>query len=176
MGNSQIFVNAVVMSHLVPTGLRSKLLKRFGVRLGPDTYLGAGTVLKGTDLHTGTGCFINHGCHLDSGKITLGDRVYVGPGVIMVSRDHELGPSVQRAGKNIDKPISIGNGAWVGARVTVLGGVRIAEGCVIASGAVVTKDTLPNALYAGVPAVFKKFLDDEPVDAVADDANSLVVG
>ncbi|AYN58718.1 acetyltransferase [Arthrobacter phage Peas] len=158
VGNKQTFINSFVMSHAVPTGVRSKLLRRLGVDLGPDTYLGAGTILKGTRLTTGKGCFINHGGLIDSGQVTLGDGVFVGPGVIMVSRDHELGPAAKRAGANYDKPITVGNGAWIGARATVLGGVHIAEGCVIGAGAVVTQDTLPNALYAGVPAVFKRFL------------------
>lgn len=152
MGNKEIFINSFVMSHVVPTGVRSKLLRRLGVGLGADTYLGAGTVLKGTSFNTGKGCFINHGCHIDSGRVTLGDGVSVGPGAIFVSRDHEMGPASQRAGANVDKPISVGDGAWIGARATILGGVTIAEGCVIAAGAVVTKDTEPHGVYAGVPA------------------------
>jgi maltose O-acetyltransferase len=41
---------------------------------------------------------------------------------------------------------------WMGARVTVLPGVTVGDGCVIAAGAVVTKDCEPGGVYAGLPA------------------------
>ncbi len=50
------------------------------------------------------------------------------------------------------KGITIGANCWVGAKVTVLDGVHIGQGCVIAAGAVVTQSMPPNAVVAGVPA------------------------
>jgi acetyltransferase-like isoleucine patch superfamily enzyme len=50
------------------------------------------------------------------------------------------------------KPIEIGNDVWIGARVTVVDGVKIGTGSIIASGAVVTKDVPSYAIVAGVPA------------------------
>ncbi|MBR1536811.1 MAG: hypothetical protein IJ630_07725 [Treponema sp.] len=41
---------------------------------------------------------------------------------------------------------------WIGANVTILDGVTVASGCVLAAGSVVTKSTEPNGVYAGVPA------------------------
>lgn len=49
-------------------------------------------------------------------------------------------------------PVKIGDHAWLSARVTVLPGVTVGEGAVIAAGSVVTKDVPPYALYGGVPA------------------------
>jgi acetyltransferase-like isoleucine patch superfamily enzyme len=54
--------------------------------------------------------------------------------------------------------VSIGNGAWVGARVTILAGVTIGEYAVIGAGAVVTRDVPPRCLAAGVPAKVLKQL------------------
>ncbi|WP_447643573.1 acyltransferase [Nocardioides zeae] len=48
--------------------------------------------------------------------------------------------------------MEIGNGAWIGARALILPGVSVSEGCVIAAGAVVNRNTEPHGLYAGVPA------------------------
>lgn len=146
------FINTAIMSDAIPTGLRTRLLRTLGVSLGKGSAVASRVMIKSKSLSTGRGCFINHGCHFDRGPIILGNRVYVGPGAIFASTDHELGGPNQRAGNIIQRPIRIGDGTWIGARCVILGGVRIADGCVIAAGAVVTKDTEPHGVYAGIPA------------------------
>lgn len=54
--------------------------------------------------------------------------------------------------KGADELTVIGNDVWVGYGVIILSGVKIADGCIIAAGALVTKDTQPYSIYAGVPA------------------------
>jgi acetyltransferase-like isoleucine patch superfamily enzyme len=49
-------------------------------------------------------------------------------------------------------PITLGEDIWLGANVTIVPGVSVADGCVIGAGAVVTKDTQPMGVYMGVPA------------------------
>ncbi|EHM32411.1 Putative acetyltransferase [Enterococcus faecium E4453] len=49
-------------------------------------------------------------------------------------------------------PIVIEDGSWIGANVTVIPGVTIHKGAIVAAGSVVVKDCEENALYAGVPA------------------------
>ncbi|WJH37282.1 hypothetical protein N6H14_05985 [Paenibacillus sp. CC-CFT747] len=63
-----------------------------------------------------------------------------------------MGGPDKRAGAPIGLPIVIGDGVWIGTRATVLPGVRIGDGSVIAAGAVVTKDCAPHGIYAGTPA------------------------
>ena len=58
-----------------------------------------------------------------------------------------------------DLAITIGGNCWLGANVSVMPGVTIGNGCVIAAGAVVTKDLPDNALAAGVPAKIIRFID-----------------
>lgn len=58
----------------------------------------------------------------------------------------------KRYGAKYDADILVDDGVWIGANVTVLSGAHIAEGCVIAAGAVVTGDTIPYGIYGGVPA------------------------
>ena len=48
--------------------------------------------------------------------------------------------------------IVVGDGVWIGARATILPGVQIGDGAVVAAGAVVTRDVAANSLVAGVPA------------------------
>lgn len=55
------------------------------------------------------------------------------------------------------KRITIENDVWIGARVTILDGVKIGNGAIIAAGAVVTKDVPPYSIVGGVPAKVIKF-------------------
>ena len=66
---------------------------------------------------------------------------------------------------NVIKKITIGNDVYIGYGVTILGGVRIGDGAIIAAGSVVTKDVEPHAIYGGVPAKFMKYkqLDNQEI-------------
>ena len=57
--------------------------------------------------------------------------------------------------------INIGNDCWIGANVSVLAGVTIGDGCVIATGSVVTKDIPANCIAAGIPAVVKRKIEQQ---------------
>ena len=58
------------------------------------------------------------------------------------------------------KEINIGNDVWIGLNVTLLDGVNIGNGSIIAAGAVVTKDVLPYSIVGGVPAKLIKMRFD----------------
>lgn len=65
------------------------------------------------------------------------------------------------------KPIRIGHDVWIGRRATILGGVNIGTGAIVAAGAVVVKDVPPYAVVAGNPGVVKKFrFDAATIDAL----------
>jgi maltose O-acetyltransferase len=72
--------------------------------------------------------------------------------VLFCSSTHKVGNASQRAGADDNKGITIDDGCWIGARATILPGVHVYSGCVIAAGAVVVSDCEKNGLYAGVPA------------------------
>lgn len=59
--------------------------------------------------------------------------------------------------ERFEKPIEIGNDVWIGANSTILRGVRIGDGAIIAANAVVTKDVPPYAIVIGVPAKVYKY-------------------
>lgn len=100
-------------------------------------------------VNFGNGVFINH--HLTMmaiGGIDVGNHVQIGPNVTLATDNHDL--------DNHDllrcKPIIIHDDVWIGANATVLPGVEIGEGAVIAAGAVVTKNVPAKSVVAGMPA------------------------
>ena len=95
--------------------------------------------------------FINSGCRFqDQGGITIGDGALIGHNAVLATLDHGMDPSERH--DLFPAPIHIGENVWLGANVTVLGGVTIGDNAVIAAGAVVTKNIPPNTVAAGVPA------------------------
>jgi len=92
--------------------------------------------------------------------ITIGDYVQTALNVTIVSGGHN--PSNYEPLKN--QQVIIEGENWIGANVTIIGGVTIGRGSIIAAGAVVTNDVEPYSIYGGVPA--KKIKDRLPADLV----------
>lgn len=145
-------VNDMAASPALDRRTRARILRRAGIEID-KAIVEAGCFFFGANVSLGDYALINHGCYFDSkDQITIGPRTAVAMGVTLITSSHELGDELQRMSKFNTAPIEIGAGAWIGARVTVLPGVTIGDGCVVAAGAVVAKDLEPNGLYAGVPA------------------------
>jgi acetyltransferase-like isoleucine patch superfamily enzyme len=93
-------------------------------------------------------------------KITIGDYTMIGPNTIIVDNDgHNAWPPRERwttSGKSED--IVIENDVWIGMNCTILKGVKIGTGSIIAAGSVVISNVDTNSLYAGNPAVKIKSL------------------
>ena len=87
-----------------------------------------------------------------NGRVTIGDRCDIAPEVAIQTGGHEIGPAERRAGKGKVFDVTVGDGCWIGARSTILGGVQIGSGCVVAACACVCKDAGPDCLLGGVPA------------------------
>ena len=112
-----------------------------------------GCFIGGNRLKVGKGSFISYNNFFDlSDDITIGNNVHIAMRCLFITSLHEMGDKDRRAGKIEHKPISIGDGCWIGGNVTILPGVKIGKGTIIAAGAVVTKNCESNSLYAGVPA------------------------
>ena len=97
---------------------------------------------------------------LDCCPVEIGDDVFIGPGVSLLTPVHPLrwqqrNARVKPDGTVFDyeyaKPIKIGKNCWLAGNVTVIGGVTIGEGSVIGAGSVVTRDIPPNSLAVGNP-------------------------
>ena len=126
-------------------------LPRTAVFAGAPMFSGSGPVQ--TRLAVGRGCWINVGCHLElHDEIRIGDEVAIGHDVLVMTATHTIGRRVRRAGALTTAPVTIGDGAWIGARSVVLPGVRIGEGAIVSAGSTVTADVPPHSVVAGSPA------------------------
>ncbi len=124
-------------------------LKACGIRIGPSTLFWGLPVLKGkggamaSRLTIGSYCGLNEGCEFDlTAPISIGNHVSVGHEVRFVT-------TVLREGVETAAPITIGDGAWLGARCTILAGVTIGAGAVIGAGMTISEDVEPNMLVNG---------------------------
>lgn len=114
----------------------------------------------GNLIRLGENVFINSGCYLmDGGGITIGSNTFIGPYCGFYTANHPLQYRYRNTGLEKALPIRIGDNCWFGANVSVMPGVTIGNGCVIAAGAVVTKDIPDNSLAAGVPAKVIRTID-----------------
>lgn len=94
------------------------------------------------------------------GPVTIGNNVMMGPECVIYTNGHRHDrtdiPMIEQGLTEVE-PVSIGDDTWLGRRVMIMPGVRIGRGCVIAAGAVVTKDIPEYSVAGGVPAkVLKK--------------------
>ena len=111
----------------------------------------------GLNINIGKNVFINEGCCFqDQGGITIGDGCLIGQQVVLATLNHSLDPA--RRADMLPAPITLGKNVWVGAHATILAGVTVGDGSVIAAGAVVTKDVPAGCVAGGVPAKIIKRL------------------
>ncbi len=109
----------------------------------------------GQNITIGRHTFINMGCSFqDWGGITVGDDCLIGHNCTICTVNHSK--EAARRGDMTCSPVRIGNRVWVGANVTILPGVSIGDGAIIAAGAVVTRDVEAGTVVGGVPAKFIK--------------------
>ncbi|MDB4915862.1 MAG: transferase hexapeptide repeat containing protein [Gemmatimonadetes bacterium] len=138
-------------------------LSRDGIRLGRNVTIGRATILTCTGVlsRLGIGIVVGDRSAVGSGSfvggqggVTIGDDVIIGPGVRIFSENHRfdlLDRAIRTQGES-RKGVTIGDNCWIGASVTIVDGVCIGAGCVIAAGAVVTRSIAPFTVAGGVPA------------------------
>lgn len=114
----------------------------------------------GKNITIGKNVFINSGCHFqDQGGITISDGVLIGHNVVLATLNHDFSP--KKRSTLHPAPIVIGKNVWIGSNATVVPGVTIGNGSIVAAGAVVTKNVPENVVVGGVPAKIIKRLDTE---------------
>ena len=138
---------------LLPRTARWALLRLSGMRVKTRSIREA-CYFGSNDVTIGRGTRVNRGCFFDALSADPHWRAVLhwdGSDVRHLdARDCDMMTAAPARGT--PQPIEIGDGCWIGARATILPGVTIGDGVVIAAGAVVVSDCEDDTLYAGVPA------------------------
>lgn len=134
-----------------------------GIELGDHTLVMHGAILHVYNFRDLPHAFIRIGSHSlvgersivrGQGGVTIGDRVYTGPGVQILAVEHVFDdPDRPFVDQGITaEGIVVEDDVWIGAAAVITDGVRIGRGAVVAAGAVVTRDVEPGTVVGGVPA------------------------
>ncbi len=158
------------------TRLRAALYRMGGIEVRRGAVIMGRMRLWGREpLVIGERAFINYPCAIcRDGPVRIGANVTVGHDVVIATGHHPIGPSMKRAGDLAPRPVTIEDGAWIGACAVILPGVTVGRGSIVAAGAVVTKDVAPDTLVGGVPARVIRELPEDPVAAAAEPAAAVV--
>ncbi len=148
-----IIYNKICASVLIPNKLRSYFYRLGGIRIHKGVNVCAHCFVGGPNLEIGEDTFVNYSCWFNTAaKITIGKKCNIANKVTFLTSTHEIGDINRRAGKHVPKEITVGDGTWIGANATILPGVNIGAGCIVAAGSVVVRDCEDNYLYGGNPA------------------------
>jgi acetyltransferase-like isoleucine patch superfamily enzyme len=148
-----------VVSHVPSFTFRHWWYERLlGIRLGRGVVVHMGCflwsytprIVRLNGVSLGDYCYINRNCCLDiRGPLKIGNNVSVSPEVMILTATH----GVNDPGFPIrHKGVLIEDHVWIGSRAVILPGVTLGRGCVVAAGAVVTRDVKALEVVAGVPA------------------------
>ncbi|HQF85515.1 MAG TPA: DapH/DapD/GlmU-related protein [Smithellaceae bacterium] len=134
--------------------IRPRIAKMFGVRCVNKCKIRKPIYIQyHKNITIGNNSFIFGQSYIDAmGSVTIGNNVRIAPQVMIVTGTHEIGKPEHRAGETLAEPIVIGDGCWIGARVTITSGVTIGKGCIVSAGSVVMRSMPPHSLIAGNPA------------------------
>ena len=138
-------------------------LSENGIRFGSNITIGRGTSItctgvianKGVGLSIGNNSAIGSYSYIGArGEIKIGNDVIMGPMVTMFSENHNYGNldlPIRKQGE-FRKGIIIEDDCWIGTGSTILDGVTVGRGSVIAARSVVTKSVEAYSVVAGIPA------------------------
>lgn len=138
-------------------------LAREGIHFGNNVGIGAfSRIVVSTSLNN-IGAYIRIGNNVGIGEfaylgggggLEIGDDSIIGQYLSCHPENHIYSDSEMliRLQGVTRRGIRIGRNCWIGSKVTILDGVDIGEGCIVAAGAVITRSMPPNAIIGGVPA------------------------
>ena len=148
-----------------------KLLRKMFASCGNSVTVSEDMKLFGDKLHIGDHVSFNVGMTImcTNAPVRIGDHVMFGPNVTIITGDHRtdiVGRYMDEVGENEklpenDLPVVLEGDNWIGANATILKGVNVGRGAIIASGALVISDVPPYAIVGGVPAKVIKYRFDE---------------
>lgn len=149
------FIAGEAVGNLPSGALRTLGAKLMGMKVAPTAKLYRWREVRDAqNISIGDGSIIGMWATMDGREgITIGRNVNFSSEVALWTLQHDYNsPTFATSGG----PIVIGDRAWISFRATILPGVTIGEGAVVAANSVVTKDVAPYTVVGGIPAKFLK--------------------
>jgi len=141
----------------------AKFINLYGCEIGDETKIGAFVEIQ-KNSKVGKHCKISSHTFVCEG-VDIEDNVFIGHGVMFTN---DIYPRATAAGGGLQteadwkvEKTRVCKGASIGSGATILCNLTIGENAIVGAGAVVTKDVPPNAIVAGCPAKFLRFVDEE---------------
>ncbi len=133
-------------------GVRVFLLRLFGAKIGKDLVIKNHVTIKFPwKLTVGDNVWLGENCWIDNlDNVVLGNNVCISQGALLITGNHDY---TKPDFPYRNAPITVEDGAWVGAKAVVAPGVTIASHSILSLGTVITKDTEPYCIYQGNPGV-----------------------
>lgn len=132
---------------------RGKLYEPYMKKVGNNFKVASQAFIYNPNgLEAGDNVYIGFGSYLGEGEITLDDEVLIGNFVSITASNHLKENGSYRFGGYEAKPVNIGKGVWLAAHSSIMAGVNIGRGSLVAAGAVVTKSFGSGKVIGGVPA------------------------
>jgi len=114
----------------------------------------------GVNIHLGDNFCANFDCViLDCAEVRIGRNCMIAPQVGIYTAYHPIDPVLRNSGKELARPIVIGDDCWIGGHATINPGVTLGNRVVVASGAVVTTSFGDDVVIGGVPARILRTVD-----------------
>ena len=157
-----VFLWNEVITHIPMRRFRRVILKKLlGICLQDNSCLMMHVKLYSLGrISLGSNSVVNQFCVLDGRDyhIRIGDNADIGPYTHIWTIGHDPDSPVH---KTSGGDVEINDHAWIASRVTILPGVTIGRGAVVAAGSIVTKDVPEKAIVAGNPAKFVRWRKNE---------------
>lgn len=140
--------------------LRNVIFKILFAKKGKGGHIDYGCYFRNMKkIEIGENVAINRNCsfyasfHIVDAFIKIGNNVAIGPNVTIFGAGHDYSKLEL---PDTAKTVTVGNNVWIGGNSTILQGVTIGDGAIVAGGSVVSKDVEAWSIVAGVPAKFIK--------------------
>ena len=131
---------------------------------GHRLSIGSGAFLINVEqLRIGSNVYLGPGVWINAlGGLDIGDEVIIGPYVCIATTEHGFFRGSARYGGTHLGSVALGRGSWIGSHATVMPGVNVGAGTVVAANAAVTRTTPSDVVVGGVPAKVMKPRVDNP--------------
>lgn len=147
-----LYLSNVIIPNIPLSALRRCYYRTFSrVNIGSDVYFALGARFSAVgNCRIGSNVIVNADVLLDNrGGLFIGDNVSISNQSMIITADHDPQSSICSSRLS---PVYIEDYVFIGSRATILPGVTIGKGAVIAACSCVTKDVKPYQIVAGVPA------------------------